>query len=394
MILHEIKCMFCDMPESDANVFITDAKGSICSECVETCSVLLKNNQIVLLLKQIANELKKPHEIKAHLDQYVIGQDQAKKTLSVAVYNHYKRIEIQKVYKDSIIQKSNIMILGGTGTGKTFMLEKIADFLQVPITIVDATQYTETGYVGLDVNIMLRELYLAADSDLARTEKGIIYIDEIDKLADKGGRPAGDLGVQQGLLKLVENNIMDVPLEGAHVGGRAADKSGSIKICTKDILFICGGAFSSLKKHVKNKITKHNLGFATENKEELKDDKSIYSKITTNDLIDYGMLNEFLGRFPVRVYLEELTVESLKKILVEPKDSLIKQFQLLLEFDKVKLIFEDKALDKIAEEVLKLNIGARGNRTVLEKVLNEIMFNAGLDNEEKEVTITEDMIHD
>lgn len=391
MIETEIRCIFCDITASPSNIFVTDVRGSICSDCTEICSALIRENQISFLLKNLSTSLKKPKEIKTYLDDYIIGQEKSKKILSVAVYNHYKRLEIQKLYSNCIIQKSNIMILGGTGTGKTYIMEKISEFLEVPIFIADATQFTESGYVGLDVNIMLRELYLASNKDKDKTEKGIIYIDEIDKIADKGGKPSGDIGVQQALLKMVESAVMDVPLRGAHVGSTSADAAGTIKIDTRNILFICGGAFSHLKEVIKQKMTRLSAGFASEIKD-LNEGDTIYSKITNKDLIDYGILNEFLGRFPVRVYLNDLTKDDLKRILTEPKDALIKQFQMLMEFDKIKLIFDDEAIDKMTEEILKLEIGARGARTILEKVLNDIMFDITSENEEREIVITQEMV--
>lgn len=386
MFLDNYQCTFCGNSESEHTVFIVDLNNALCRECIESCYYLIKHNEKKQLLETVIKKLKKPHEIKEYLDQYVIGQEDAKKTLAVAVYNHHKRMEIQELDNSVVLNKSNVMLFGSTGTGKTYLLQKIASYLDIPFIVTDATQYTETGYVGLDVNIMLKELYEAAGKNIEKAQKGIIYIDEIDKLAI-GGRNISDRSVQQGLLRMIEGAVMEFPSKGVHLGGSQGGEH--IKMDTKDILFIVGGAFTDIKEQIKARKKPTTVGFHANHDEY---EENPYTAITNNDLIKFGLLSEFVGRFPVKTHLNDLTKEDLKRILLESKESPIVQYVTLLEFDKLKLKFSDKAIDKIADKMLELKVGARGNRTVIEGVLAQIMFDAPKDTTERELTIEEDMI--
>ena len=318
----------------------------------------------------------KPHDIKKFLDDYIIGQDHVKERISVAVYNHYKRISLNYI-DDVEIDKSNIILLGPTGSGKTLIARTIAKMLDVPFTIVDATTMTESGYVGDDVESTLVRLYQAADYDIEKTERGIVFIDEIDKIARKSDNPSitrdvSGEGVQQGLLKLLEGSVVSIPPKG----GRKHPEQPLININTKNILFICAGAFVGIDKIIEQRTNKRTIGFESNNKKNKIDKESIMNKITANDLKKFGLIPEIIGRLPVITHTDELDKTALLKIMTEPKNALVKQYKKLFEIDGVELTFTDGALDYIATETLKNGLGARGLRSIMEDIMNKAMFDA------------------
>lgn len=387
------KCSFCGRDESQVGFLITGINGCICDLCTqqayditkEAMSGKNKGEATELNLK----ELPKPTDIKAFLDQYVIGQYEAKRSLSVAVYNHYKRLLQETTNDDVEIEKSNIIMVGSTGTGKTLLARTIAKLLHVPFTIVDATVLTEAGYVGEDIESILTRLLQVADYNVAEAEKGIVFIDEIDKIARKSDNPSitrdvsGD-GVQQGLLKLLEGSVVNVPPQG----GRKHPDQKMIAVNTKNILFICGGAFDGIEKKIAQRLNTHVVGYGATQKNTLIDKGNLMQYIAPQDLKSFGLIPEIIGRLPILTSLQPLDREALRAILTEPKNSIIKQYVKLFEMDKVKLTFQDEVLEYIVDKAVEYKLGARGLRSIVEAIMIDAMFELPSQNKKKyEVTL-------
>ena len=382
--MKNVYCSFCGKPQNSVKKIVAGPGVYICDECIGLCTSILEEEGFIddeeTYTLNEEEKIPSPKEIKKVLDDYVIGQDEAKKILSVAVYNHYKRInheEKNKDKKDEVeIQKSNILLLGPTGCGKTLLASTLARILNVPFAIADATTLTEAGYVGEDVENILLKLIQAADGDIERAEKGIIYIDEIDKITRKSENPSitrdvSGEGVQQALLKIVEGTIASVPPQG----GRKHPHQELIQINTSNILFICGGAFEGLENIIRDRTGKKTIGFGTSIQSNKEIDKyKIFEELLPQDLLKFGLIPEFIGRLPIVATLKELDKEALKKIVVEPKNALVKQYKKLLEIDGVELEFKDDAIEAIVNKAIELKTGARGLRSIIEGIMTDIMF--------------------
>lgn len=373
-----IQCSFCGKTQDQVRKLIAGPGVCICNECIELCSEIIEEDILrsdAELAEEVFGEIPKPREIKAALDDYVIGQERAKRVLSVSVYNHYKRVRSGNLSDGVELQKSNILMLGPTGSGKTLLAETLAKILNVPFAVADATSLTEAGYVGEDVENILLKLIQAADYDIERAQRGIVYIDEIDKIARKGEnmsitRDVSGEGVQQTLLKILEGTVANVPPQG----GRKHPHQELLQIDTTDILFICGGAFCGIENIIKQRVSTKTMGFGAEIVKNQEENNALLAKALPEDLLKFGLIPEFIGRLPIMVTLDALDKNALVKVLTEPKNALIKQYQKLFEMDGVDLSFNREAIEGVAEEALARKTGARGLRAIFEEMMLDTMF--------------------
>jgi ATP-dependent Clp protease ATP-binding subunit ClpX len=389
----EIKCSFCGRNKSEVNVLIAGITGHICDNCISQAQNIIKEEVQQKATQKIDSSivLQKPEEIKNFLDNFIIGQNDAKKFLSVAVYNHYKRLTQKPASStdDIEIEKSNIIMVGQTGTGKTLLAKTVAKLLKVPFCIADATILTEAGYVGEDVESILSRLLQAADYDVSLAERGIVFIDEIDKIARKSDnasitRDVSGEGVQQALLKLLEGSVVNVPPQG----GRKHPEQKMIQVDTKNILFLCGGAFDGIERLIKRRVKTTAIGYSSAKEEELFDEENMLKYISPTDLKSFGLIPELIGRFPVLTYLDPLDEETLRRILTEPKNALIKQYVKLFEMDNVKLSLDKKVLDFIVEKAIEYKLGARGLRSICEAIMTDLMYELPSQSSIKDFKIT------